>query len=122
VNEIDKTLLDLIRKDVEKDIENSAVEFAKSYIEDVNPSFEKVKESEELWKWKMSCLKGVNKAYTKGKEDALKSLPKLEKTKDVIVPTIPVMYTNSASMKSYVEYNGYRLCINDAFEKLSKEE
>jgi len=60
--------------------------------------------------------------YDMGKQDALKDLPKLEKTKDVIDPTIPVMYTNSASMKSYVEYNGYKLCINDVFEKLSKEE
>jgi hypothetical protein len=74
-----KKLLELARKELEKDIEHSAVEFAKSYMEDVNPSFEKVKESEELWKWKMSCLRGVNKAYTQGKQDALKDLPKWKK-------------------------------------------
>lgn len=59
-------------------------------------------------------------AYDMGKQDALKDLPKLEKTKDYIDPTIPVMYTNAASMKTYVEYNGYKLCINDVFEKLPK--
>lgn len=67
-------LLNLARKELEKDIEHSAVEFAKFYMEDVNPSFEKVQESEELWKWKMSCLRGINKAYTNGKQDALKDL------------------------------------------------
>jgi len=72
-------LLDLARKEIEKDIEHSAIEFAKSYMEDVNPSFEKVQESEELWKWKISCLRGINKAYTQGKQDALKDLPKLKK-------------------------------------------
>lgn len=60
--------------------------------------------------------------YQKGREDALKSLPKLEKTKDCIDPTIPIMYTNTPSMKSYIEYHGYNLCINDVFEKLPKEE
>lgn len=60
--------------------------------------------------------------YKNGKQDALKDLPKLEKTKDCIDPTIPIMYTNTPSMKSYVEYHGYKLCINDVFEKLPKEE
>ena len=79
----------------------------------------------ELEKGYYLCVKDNSlweEGYKKGKEDALKSLPKLEKTKDAIDPTIPVMYTNAASMKSYVEYNGYKLCINDAFEKLPKEE
>lgn len=56
------------------------------------------------------------------RKEILKDLPKLEKTKDVIDSTIPVMYTNAASMKTYVEYHGYKLCINDMFEKLPKEE
>ena len=60
--------------------------------------------------------------YIKGKQDTLKDLPKLEKTEDVIDPTIPVMYTNAASMKSYVEYNGFKVCINELFETLPKEE
>lgn len=61
--------------------------------------------------------------YQKGQQDALKDLPKLEKTKYVMYdPTIPVMYTNAASMKTYVEYNGYKLCINDAFEKLQNKQ
>lgn len=60
--------------------------------------------------------------YIKGKQDALKDLPKLEKTKDVIDPTIPIVYTNATLMKTYVEYNGYKVCINDVFEKLPKEE
>ena len=77
--EYSQQLLDLARKELEKSIEDGAIEFAKSYMEDVNPSFEKVQESEELWKWKMSCLKGVNKAYAKGEQDALKSLPKWKK-------------------------------------------
>jgi hypothetical protein len=68
-------LIDLARKEIEE----GAVEFAKSYMEDVNPSFEKVQESEELWKWKMSCLRGINKAYEQGKQDALKSSPKWKK-------------------------------------------
>ena len=61
-------------------------------------------------------------AFDLGKTEALKEFPKLEKTKNVIDPTIPVMYTNAESMKTYVEYNGYRLRINDLFEKLPKEE
>lgn len=60
--------------------------------------------------------------YQKGQQDVLKSLPKLEKTKDCIDPTIPIMYTLAASMKSYVEYNGYKVCINELFESLPKEE
>ena len=56
------------------------------------------------------------------RKEILKDLPKLEKTKDCIDPTIPIMYTNTPSMKSYVEYHGYKLCINDVFEKLPKEE
>ena len=60
--------------------------------------------------------------YIKGKQDALKDLPKLEKTKDCIDPTIPVMYTYAATNKTYVEYDGHKLCINDVFEKLPKEE
>lgn len=60
--------------------------------------------------------------YQKGQQDALKSLPKLEKTKGLYYPTIPIMYTHTPSMKSYVEYHGYKLCINDVFEKLPKEE
>lgn len=55
-------------------------------------------------------------------KDVLKDLPELEKTKDVFDPTIPVMYTDAASMKTYVEYDGYKLCINDTFEKLPKGE
>jgi hypothetical protein len=78
-NEFAPKLLDLARKEIEDDIEHSAVEFAKSYMEDVNPSFEKVLESEELWKWKMSCLRGMNKAYTQGKQDVLKDLPEWKK-------------------------------------------
>ena len=65
---------------------------------------------------------GYRMGYGIGKQDALKVWPKLEKSKAYIDPTIPVMYTNAASMKTYVEYNGYTLCINDVFEKLPKEE
>ena len=79
VKQFSNNLLNLARKELEKSIENDAMEFAKSYTEDVNPSFEKVKESEELWKWKMSCLRGINKAYTQGKQDVLKDLPKWKK-------------------------------------------
>lgn len=75
VKGIAKDLLDLAIKEIEDD----AIEFAKSYMEDVNPSFERVQESKELWKWKMSCLRGINKAYTQGKQDALKELPKWKK-------------------------------------------
>jgi hypothetical protein len=32
------------------------------------------------------------------------------------------MYTNAASMKSYIEYNGYKVCINELFKSLPKEE
>lgn len=59
--------------------------------------------------------------YERCKQDTYKDLPKLEKAKDILDPSIPVIYTNAASMKSYVEYNGYKLCINDIFEKLTKE-
>ena len=64
----------------------------------------------------------ITEHYKQGKQDALKDLPKLEKTKDCIDPTIPIMYTNTPSMKSYIEYHGYKLCINDVFDKLPKEE
>lgn len=56
------------------------------------------------------------------KEEFLKEFPKLEKTKNHIDPTIPIIYTNAASMKSYVEYDGYKVCINELFDKLLKEE
>ncbi len=107
------TLLNLARKELEKDIEHSAVEFAKSYMEDVNPSFEKVKESEELWKWKMSCLKGVNKAYAKGKQDALKDLPKWKKI------TRPVQKYLGCG---FLSWDGYYLSIQELKDKLPKEE
>jgi hypothetical protein len=66
--------------------------------------------------------RGYQEGLKLGREDVLKDLPKLEKSKACIDPTIPVMYANTASMKTYVEYNGYKLCINDMFEKLPKEE
>ena len=75
----EKEILNLARKELEKSIEDGAIEFAKSYMEDVDPLFEKVQESEELWKWKMSCLRGINKAYKQGKQDALKDFPKWKK-------------------------------------------
>lgn len=64
----------------------------------------------------------ITEHYKQGKQDALKDLPRLKKTKDCIDPTIPIMYTNTPSMKSYIEYHGYKLCINDVFDKLPKEE
>lgn len=111
-----KELLDLARKELEKNIEDGAIEFAKSYMEDVNPSFEKVQESEELWKWKMSCLRGINKAYTQGKQDALKDLPKWKK-----VPLHEkIMY--GMSEISDVYYNGYFIHLDDIYKALPKEE
>lgn len=111
-----KKLLDLARKELEKDIEHSAVEFAKSYMEDVNPSFEKVKESEELWKWKMSCLKGVNKAYAKGEQDALKSLPKWKK-----VDSNPAKFQYNLQGTRLYKDGEYYIELSD-LETLPKEE
>lgn len=108
VKEFAKDLLNLARKEIEKD----AVEFAKSYMEDVNPSFEKVQESEELWKWKMSCLNGVNKAYTNGKQDALKDLPKWKK--------ITEAKQNYLSY-GYLSNDEYYLSIQELKDKLPKE-
>lgn len=109
VKEWKNKFLDLARKELEKDIEHSAVEFAKSYMEDVNPSFEKVKESEELWKWKMSCLRGLNKAYTQGKQDALKDLPKWKKI------------TDETNLSLTLSNGEYYLLLQD-LETLPKEE
>lgn len=111
-----KKLLDLARKELEKDIEHSAVEFAKSYMEDVNPSFEKVKESEELWKWKMSCLKGVNKAYTNGKQDALKDIPKWKK-----VDSNPAKFQYNLQGTRLYKDGEYYIELSD-LETLPKEE
>jgi len=109
-------LLDLARKELEKSIEDGAIEFAKSYMEDVNPSFEKVQESEELWKWKMSCLKGVNKAYTNGKQDALKESPKWKKCDD----NLPYSHIGGLNNR-YLIKDGYCIKISD-LETLPKEE
>ena len=118
-----KELLELARKELEKDIEHSAVEFAKSYMEDVNPSFEKVQESEELWKWKMSCLRGINKAYTQGKQDALKSLPKWKKAtehKD-LEKHIAILEEGKVLLSNYLEEGDYYIDLDD-LKTLPKEE
>lgn len=118
IKRISAQILDLARKQIEKDIEEGAVEFAKSYMEDVNPSFEKVQESEELWKWKMSCLRGINKAYKRGKQDALKELPRWKRTTD------PTRKTRSfLGIGAYELYDGKGFYIElDELEKLPKEE
>ena len=116
VKQFSKTLLNLAREELEKSIEDDAIEFAKSYMEDVNPSFEKVQESEELWKWKMSCLRGINKAYTRGKQDASKSLPKWKKCDD----NLPYSHIGGLN-KRYLIKNGYCIKISD-LETLPKEE
>lgn len=72
------------------------------------PSIEEVKEEAEI-------------LLDLARKEILKDLPKLEKTEDVIDPTIPVMYTYAATNKTYVEYDGHKLCINDAFKKLPKK-
>lgn len=110
-------LLDLARKKLEKSIEDGAIEFAKSYMEDVNPSFEKVQESEELWKWKMSCLRGVNKAYTNGKQDALKDLPKWKRCVGSTGPFI-----DDFRGEDYLYLKDYVIKVAELFEKLPKEE
>lgn len=116
VKGIAKELLDLARKELEKDIEHSSVEFAKSYMEDVNPSFEKVQESEELWKWKMSCLRGINKAYTQGKQEALKDLPKWKK-----VDSNPPKVQYNLQGKRLYKDGEYYIELSD-LETLPKEE
>jgi hypothetical protein len=118
-------LLDLARKELEKSIEDGAIEFAKSYMEDVNPSFEKVQESEELWKWKMSCLRGINKAYSQGKRDALKDLPKWKKSPYAIQyhyhSEKPFLGTYEDG-RQMLTYKDYEIDINKLFKKLPKEE
>ena len=89
----EKEILDLTRKELEKE-------------------YRIIDKDDSNWEY----------GYKQSKQDTEKDLPKLEKSNACIDPTIPVMYTNAASMKTYVEYDGYKLCINDAFEKLSKEE
>ena len=119
IKKISGQTLDLARKEIEKD----AVEFAKSYMEDVNPSFEKVQESEELWKWKMSCLRGINKAYTQGKQDALKSLPKWKKAtehKD-LEKHIAILEEGKVLLSNYLEEGDYYIDLDD-LKTLPKEE
>lgn len=108
IKKISAQIINLARKEIEE----GAVEFAKSYMEDVNPSFEKIQESEELWKWKMSCLNGVNKAYTKGKEDALKFLPKWKKITEE---------KQNYLAYGYLSNDEYYLSIKELIENLPKE-
>lgn len=119
-----KELLDLARKELEKDIERSAVEFAKFYMEDVNPSFEKVQESEELWKWKMSCLRGVNKAYTQGKQDTMKDLPNFTKAKENrCLPYYVVKFDKDGNIiLSDIVYEGEYFIMLQSLKTLPKEE
>jgi hypothetical protein len=112
----EKEILNLARKELEKSIEDGAIEFAKSYMEDVDPLFEKVQESEELWKWKMSCLRGINKAYKQGKQDALKDFPKWKKCDD----NLPYSHIGGLNER-YLIKNGYCIKISD-LETLPKEE
>ena len=98
IKKISPQILDLARKEFEKELEGYIL---------ITPA---------------DFYKEINKAFKHGKEDVFRSFHKLEKTKDMIDPTIPVMYTNGVSMKSYVEYNGYKVCINELFESLPKEE
>lgn len=51
-----------------------------------------------------------------------KNMPTLEKIEKVYDPTIPLLYTDLCTSKSYVEMDGYRICVNDLFNKLPKEE
>lgn len=97
VKEEAEILLDLARKELEKE-------------------YRIVDKDDNNWE------DGYKHGYKQGKQDIEKDLLKLEKSKACIDPTLPVMYTYAESKKTYVEYDGYKLCINDAFEKLSKEE
>lgn len=116
-------IIDLARKEIEKSIEEGTIEFAKSYMEDVNPSFEKVKESEELWKWKMSCLRGINKAYSQGKQEALKDLPKWKKTVQDYYHqgNIPCTNPTISGDEEYLIVGTYEIKISD-LKALPKEE
>lgn len=116
-------LLDLARKELEKSIEDGAIEFAKSYMEDVNPSFEKVKESEELWKWKMSCLRGINKAYTQGKRDVLKDFPKWKKAEkdEELDCHVAIQQDDRVVLSDFVQKDEYYITL-DVLKKLPKEE
>lgn len=103
IKNVSKTLLDLARKELESNY------------------YDKVLDDRMVFKAELHAT-DLQTAYNMGKQDALKDLPRLKKTKDCIDPTIPIMYTNTPSMKSYIEYHGYKLCINDVFDKLPKEE
>lgn len=105
---------DFIKEMPKKKLHNYAHRLIDLARKELKPEFDK-----EMDKMLAETDKVV---YQKGQQDALKDLPKLEKLKSCIDKTIPVMYTYAASMKTYVEYNGFKLCINDAFEKLPKEE
>lgn len=54
-------------------------------------------------------------------EDLIKDIPKLEKGDGDIDPMIPVIYTNAASMKTYIEYDGCKACVQDLFKRLPRE-
>ena len=54
-------------------------------------------------------------------EDLIENIPKLEKGDGDIDPTIPVIYTNAASMKTYIEYDGCKACVQDLFKRLPRE-
>lgn len=116
IKKISVQILDLARKEIEKSIEDGAIKFAKSYMDDVNPSLEKVQEYEELWKWKMSCLRGINKAYTQGKQDALKDLPKW---RNINLIQVQNHYAHIAN--GIISPSGYFISY-DNLETLPKEE
>lgn len=111
-----KVIIEKIQKEEElTELQKTLEEDCDCYVNLYNDG----KTREELREWiKCWCHRIIDLV----RKEILKDLPKLEKTKDVIDPTIPVMYTYAATNKSYVEYDGYKLCINDVFKKLPKEE
>lgn len=60
--------------------------------------------------------------WNSAQKDLIKNMPTLEKIEKVYDPTIPLLYTDLCTSKTYVELDGYRICVNDLFNKLPKEE
>jgi len=103
--------LSVFEKNVRDIISNHLnIEVDVNSLKHISNEFLKMMESEWSNGWN-SAQKGL-----------IKNMPTLEKVEKIYDPTIPFLYTNLCTSKSYVEMDGYRICVNDLFNKLPKEE
>ena len=112
IPELNESEDERIRKWIEKELESKYV------VDDI---VNNVMASKALaWLEKQGKQESADKIEPKFQVG--ENMPTLEKIEKVYDPTIPFLYTDFCTSKSYVEMDGYRICVNDLFNKLPKEE